>query len=61
MVSDFVANAGGVISSYAEYLNENLRKIFEIFEKRIVKNTLLVLREAAKAKIPPRDAALKIA
>ncbi|MEM3726387.1 MAG: Glu/Leu/Phe/Val dehydrogenase [Candidatus Bathyarchaeia archaeon] len=61
IVPDFVANAGGVISSYAEYLGENPRKMFEIVEERIVKNTRLVLREAAKAKIPPRDAALKIA
>lgn len=61
IVPDFVANAGGVISSYAEYLGENPRKMFEIVEEKIVKNTGLVLREAAKAKIPPRDAALKIA
>ncbi|MEM3824263.1 MAG: Glu/Leu/Phe/Val dehydrogenase [Candidatus Bathyarchaeia archaeon] len=61
IVPDFVANAGGVISSYAEYLGENPRKMFEIVEERIVKNTRLVLREAAKAKIPSRDAALRIA
>ncbi|MEM2911776.1 MAG: Glu/Leu/Phe/Val dehydrogenase [Candidatus Bathyarchaeia archaeon] len=58
---DIVANAGGVISSYAEYVGVNPRKMFVIVEKRIVKNTRLVLREAAKAKIPPRNAALKIA
>ncbi|MEM3673587.1 MAG: Glu/Leu/Phe/Val dehydrogenase [Candidatus Bathyarchaeia archaeon] len=61
IVPDFVANAGGVISSYAEYLGENPRKMFEIVEERIAKNTRLVLREAAKAKIPSRDAALRIA
>ncbi|MEM2514278.1 MAG: Glu/Leu/Phe/Val dehydrogenase [Candidatus Bathyarchaeia archaeon] len=61
IVPDFVANAGGVISSYAEYIGENPRRMFEIVEERIVKNTRLVLREAAKAKIPPRNVALKIA
>lgn len=61
VVPDIVANAGGVISSYAEYLGENPEKMFELVEERIVKNTCLVLREADKAKIPPRDAALKIA
>ncbi|MBS7620554.1 Glu/Leu/Phe/Val dehydrogenase [Candidatus Bathyarchaeota archaeon] len=61
VVPDFVANAGGVISSYAEYLGENPEKMFEMVKEKIVRNTRLVLGETAKAKIPPRDAALKIA
>ncbi|MEM1586169.1 MAG: hypothetical protein QXX99_02135 [Candidatus Bathyarchaeia archaeon] len=61
VVPDFVANAGGVISSYAEYLGENPTRMFELVEEKIVKNTRLVLREAAGIKIPPRETALKIA
>ncbi|MGB9959740.1 MAG: Glu/Leu/Phe/Val family dehydrogenase [Candidatus Bathyarchaeales archaeon] len=61
VVPDIVANAGGVISSYAEYLGENPEKMFEIVKEKIGKNTSLVLGEAAEAKIPPRGAALKIA
>lgn len=35
--------------------------MFETVKERIVKNTRLILREAANARIMPRDAALKIA
>jgi glutamate dehydrogenase/leucine dehydrogenase len=61
VVPDFVANAGGVISSYAEYKGYDEKKAFELIEKKIVKNTKLVLREAKKLNVKPRDAALKIA
>lgn len=61
VVPDIVANAGGVISSYAEYIGENPDKMFEMVRKRISKNTHLILAESAKAKVPPRDAALRIA
>ena len=61
VVPDFVANASGVISSYAEYKGYDEKKSFELIEKKIVKNTKLVLREAKKLNVKPRDAALKIA
>jgi glutamate dehydrogenase (NAD(P)+) len=61
VIPDFVANAGGVISSYAEYKGYDEKKAFELIEKKIVKNTKLVLREAKKLNVKPRDAALKIA
>jgi glutamate dehydrogenase/leucine dehydrogenase len=61
VIPDFVANAGGVISSYAEYRGYDEKKAFELIEKKIVKNTKLVLREAKKLNVKPRDAALKIA
>ncbi|MEM3640797.1 MAG: Glu/Leu/Phe/Val dehydrogenase [Candidatus Bathyarchaeia archaeon] len=61
VVPDIVANAGGVISSYAEYIGENPDKMFEMVRERISKNTHLILSESIKAKVPPRDAALKIA
>lgn len=37
IVPDFVANAGGVISSYAEYRGYNPKKMFEMVERKIKK------------------------
>ncbi len=61
VVPDFVANAGGVISSYAEYRGYNPKRMFDTVEKKIVKNTKLVLDKAKKDGVKPRDAALEIA
>jgi glutamate dehydrogenase (NAD(P)+) len=61
VVPDFVANAGGVISSYAEYIGENPRKMFDMVEEKIVRNVKLILKESEKGKVPPREAAMKIA
>lgn len=61
VVPDFVANAGGVISSYAEYKGHNPKHMFELVEKKIVRNTQIVLKESQRAGISPRDAAMKIA
>jgi len=61
VVPDFVANAGGVISSYAEYKGLNPKDMFGLVEKKIVKNTKLVLDKAKKEHCSPRKAALKIA
>ncbi|MFQ6064520.1 MAG: Glu/Leu/Phe/Val dehydrogenase [Candidatus Bathyarchaeia archaeon] len=61
VVPDIIANAGGVISSYAEYKGENPKKMFEMVEERIARNVRLVLRKAKERKTAPRDAALQIA
>ncbi|OGM89431.1 hypothetical protein A3J77_01995 [Candidatus Wolfebacteria bacterium RBG_13_41_7] len=61
ILPDFIANAGGVISSYAEYRGYNPKRMFEMVERKIVKTTKLVLKESAKQKISPREAAMKIA
>ena len=61
VVPDFVANAGGVISSYAEYRGYDKDKAFQLIEKKIVKNVKKVLRKAKKESIKPRDAAQAIA
>lgn len=60
-VPDFVANAGGVISSYAEYRGYNPKQMFEEVSRKVVKNTKLVLEKSKKEKITPQAAALKIA
>lgn len=61
VVPDFVANAGGVISSYAEYRGHHPTKMFELVEKKISKNTKLVLKKSKKENVAPREAALAIA
>ncbi len=61
VIPDFVANSGGVISSYAEYRGYNPHRMFELVQKKIRKNTKLVLQLAKKENIKPRDAALSIA
>ena len=61
IVPDFVANAGGVISSYAEYKGYNPKTMFKLVERKIKKNTELVLKESEKLNISPREAAMQIA
>lgn len=61
VIPDFIANAGGVISSYAEYMGENPQRMFEMVKGKIVKNVRLVIEKAKEEKLIPRDAALKIA
>jgi len=61
VVPDFVANAGGVISSYCEYVGKNEKQMFKIVEEKITKNTELVLDRAMAEGVIPRVAAQKIA
>ena len=61
VVPDFVANAGGVISSYAEYMGYDEKKAFELIEEKITKSTTEVLERAAQEKKSPRNIANQIA
>jgi len=61
VIPDFVANAGGVISSYVEYINGTPEEMFKMVEEKITKNTDLVLKKSEKDKVYPRAAALNIA
>ena len=61
VVPDFGANAGGVISSYAEYRGLNPTDMFSLVEKKIVANTRKVLTRAKKTHEAPRQAGLAIA
>ncbi len=61
VVPDFVANAGGVISSYVEYIGGTPEKMFKMVEEKITKNTKLVLGKAKKDKKCPRESAMQIA
>lgn len=61
VVPDIIANAGGVISSYAEYRGYNPKKMFEIVKRKIIKNTKLILKETKNKNLSPRVIALNIA
>lgn len=61
IVPDFVANAGGVISSYVEYIGGNEKKMFKMVKEKVINNTMQVLALAKKLKVKPRDAAMQIA
>lgn len=61
VVPDIIANAGGVISSYAEYRGYNPKDMFRMVKSKIVKNTKIVLENSKKYKVSPREAAMKIA
>ncbi len=61
VVPDFVANAGGVISSYAEYRGYNPKDMFALVERKIKKNVKLILEKSKKERTKPRDAAMEIA
>lgn len=61
IVPDFVANAGGVISSYAEYRGYNPKRMFEMVEKKITNATKTVLERAMRTRCNPREVAMEIA
>ncbi len=61
VVPDFVANAGGVISSYVEYVGGSKEKMFKTVKEKIINNTKLVLEQAKKKNLSPRTTAMNIA
>ena len=61
IVPDFVANAGGVISSYAEHMGYSPKKMFKLVEERIGKAVREVLSKSVKTKRNPRQVALGLA
>jgi len=61
VVPDIVANAGGVISSYAEYRGYNPKQMLKLVKRKIRRNTKAVLEHADERGIGLRDAALNMA
>jgi glutamate dehydrogenase/leucine dehydrogenase len=57
VVPDFIANAGGVICAAVEYHGGTETLAFQTIKEKIKTNTKLVLEEAAKAGVPPRQTA----
>ena len=60
-VPDIVANSGGVISSYAEYMGYSNDKMFKMIEEKITPITKEVMERVVKTKENPRKVALSIA
>jgi glutamate dehydrogenase (NAD(P)+) len=60
-VPDFVANAGGVIGSYVEFIGGDQVQMFEMIEEKVSKNTRIVLQDSKKSKRMPRKSALNLA
>jgi glutamate dehydrogenase/leucine dehydrogenase len=61
VVPDFLANAGGVISSYAEHRGYNPKDMFKLVRQKLERNTEVVLKRAEKENMKPRNTALLIA
>lgn len=61
IIPDFVANAGGVISSYVEHIGGNKEKMFKLVKETVCRNTTNVLNMAIKKNMFTRDAAEEIA
>jgi glutamate dehydrogenase/leucine dehydrogenase len=61
VIPDFVANAGGVISSYAEYRGYNPKRMFETVKQKVVKSVTSVLKKSLKEQRHPRVVAIDLA
>jgi glutamate dehydrogenase (NAD(P)+) len=63
VIPDMLANAGGVIGSYAEYLGKSPDAAFTLIDSKIRDNTTKVLESSVTGDVVilPRDAAMMIA
>lgn len=61
IVPDIVANAGGVISSYAEYKGYTAKKMFALVEEKIGTSTRALLKTMSTTKQGPRAVAMELA
>lgn len=61
VIPDFLANAGGVIGSYAEYKGMSVEEAFLLIESKIKENTKLVLEGHISSGCNPRKIAKKLA
>jgi glutamate dehydrogenase (NAD(P)+) len=60
-VPDFIANAGGVICAAMEYHGANEGSVLQTIEEKLRRNTRLVLEDAARRRILPREASVELA
>jgi glutamate dehydrogenase (NAD(P)+) len=61
VVPDFIANAGGVICAAMEYRGATESQAFQAIEEKIRANVKAVLSDASAARVPPRQAAMRLA
>jgi glutamate dehydrogenase/leucine dehydrogenase len=60
-IPDFIANAGGVICAAVEYHGGTQAQAFAAIEERIRANTHETLERARADRVPPREAATRMA
>jgi glutamate dehydrogenase (NAD(P)+) len=58
---DFIANAGGVICAAMELRGATETAALQAIEEKICRNTRVVLQEARRDAMPPRQAAVALA
>jgi glutamate dehydrogenase (NAD(P)+) len=61
VIPDILANAGGVISSYAEYRGYNPKRMLELVQRKITQNTINVIETALDKNVGIREVAMSIA
>lgn len=61
IVPDIVANAGGVISSYVEYMGKTEKEMFTLVEQKVSKNTKAILECVSEHAHSSRHCAMKLA
>ncbi len=61
IVPDFVANAGGVLSSYAETLGQSPEWMFALIDEKIIPATKAVITESLATRTHPREIGMRIA
>ncbi len=61
VIPDIIANAGGVISSYAEHRGWNTEKMFKLVENKITNSVSAVLAESKATGRPLREVAMTLA
>jgi len=61
VVPDIVVNAGGVISSYAEYIGYNPQMMFDLVRRKITHNVKMILKDSMKYNCNPRKVAVELA
>jgi len=61
IVPDFIANGGGVISSYAEHIGNSPEEMFKMVRDKVTAATNEVIGRSLRDKENPRSVALKVA
>jgi glutamate dehydrogenase (NAD(P)+) len=61
VVPDFIANAGGVMCAAMEHRGATESQAFHVIEEKIRANVETVLKEANALRVPPRQAAMRVA
>jgi len=61
VIPDFVANSGGLIGSYTEFIRKTYKETFEIIKEKISRAMNQVLNGFPNNGLSPREKALSIA